>query len=501
MMPKPKMGPAVGAFAMLASVVGLSCKEGVIGHEGRVNSVAAAETVAVMIGSAGQDSSLAQIILATDQAIQAIGLCAAASGSNEACSPSSTGFLAGAPAQNSQTGTDRNLFQVSTPITLDATKVYTVIDVRSLQILRKFRFKSAVQQQTINADPLTAGLSLLNEETLRKELTHFASDGFNGRLAGTPDNEKAAQYIVDQLKAHSIEPARPGQYLQPFKVTVGPAKGQTTSNIVAVLPGQHPTLKDEYIVIGAHMDHAGTLTRGYTCSAGAAGSNQICNGADDNGSGTVALLNAAKALGATRQSLHRTIILIWFSGEEEGLLGSYHYVRSDPIFPLAKTVYMVNIDMVGYMNTNGNNLAALGGGTSPTGAKILGEIGAKQTQRKIKVTAQAGGGSDHVPFMAKGIPGVFLHTGVSNNRNYHRTSDTPDKIDYSGMLMATQVTFELGLRASQDPGLSRSSFNLVDYRAPLVTEEEMAQSCHHLMKNPFIQEALDFTDSNSGRAH
>jgi Zn-dependent M28 family amino/carboxypeptidase len=212
----------------------------------------------------------------------------------------------------------------------------------------------------------------------------------------------------------------------------------------------------------------------------------------------VSVLNVAKALASIRGSLKRSVVIMWFSGEEEGLLGSKYYVNNSPIIPLNKTVYMINLDMVGYMKSNGNTLAALGGGTSEVGERLLKEIGTKYQDRKISVTARAGGGSDHVPFMAKGIPGVFLHTGVSNNKSYHRTSDTAEKVDYAGMEMAAKVAFELTERVANEASLS-DSLTLTDVRAPFVTEEEMQQTCHHLMQNPFVEEALDFSLGNDGR--
>jgi Zn-dependent M28 family amino/carboxypeptidase len=265
---------------------------------------------------------------------------------------------------------------------------------------------------------------------------------------------------------------------------------------LAVLEGNDPVLKNEYVVIGAHLDHAGTMQRGYTCSFGA-GNDPICNGADDNASGSITVLNQAKALAAVRGSLKRSVIFMWFSGEEEGLLGSAHYVRN-PVVPLAKTVYMINVDMVGYLRTNNATLLALGGGTSNSGKRIIQAAAARYPEIKVRISDNAGGGSDHVNFMGRGIPGVFFHTGVSNNPNYHKTSDSPDKIDYDGMFVANKVIFETVLevaRASSTKdgegmslaGEAGDGFSGGENRPPLVTPEEMAQTCHHLMQNPYTR--------------
>ena len=353
--------------------------------------------------------------------------------------------------------------------------------------------QAAFQFANTNVDPIEAGLALIQESILREELTFLASDDHKGRLSASPENEKVADWLIEELRKIEIGPLGGSEYRQRFTMNVGPTSGSSTANIIGVLPGTDPNLREEYIVVGAHMDHAGTLGRGYTCSNG--GENQICNGADDNGSGTIAVLNIARALAKVRSSLKRSIIIMWFSGEEEGLIGSKHYV-ANPIVPLNKTVYMMNLDMVGYMRSYGG-LAALGGGTSARGQSILQELNQKYSDVSIRISQQPGGGSDHAPFMNRGIPGVFLHTGVQNNTNYHKTSDTPDKIDYPGMLAATKIGFETLVKLASD------TQEVADYsltgRQPFVSEEELQQSCHHLIQNPFAEDigfSLDFRYGN-----
>ncbi len=333
------------------------------------------------------------------------------------------------------------------------------------------------------ADVRVQAQALPTAESMRRELELISHDSLKGRLTGTEENDRVADWIISQLQRMGVGPAKDGDFRQRFTNTVGPTSGQTTSNIIGIIEGSDPVLKNEFIVIGAHMDHAGTLQKGYTCSRGAAG-DDICNGADDNGSGTITVLNVARALAATRQTLKRSVIVIWFSGEEEGLLGSWHYVKN-PVRPLNKTVYMINIDMVGWMRTNDNSLLALGGGSSPVGKSILEQIARVQSSAPIKISERAGGGSDHVPFMSKGIPGVFFHTGVSNNPHYHKTTDSAEKIDYNGMRFAFRVAYETVWRMAEAP---TATLSLTKNREPLVTEEEMLQSCHHLIKNPFAQQ-------------
>ena len=320
-------------------------------------------------------------LLSTDTNQSEVGVCAFSDSTMTTCKSGQANFN---KAEKTSSGEGRNFFKVS-GVNIDTENSYQIVNAATGEALGRIKFVPAGE-----VDPVAIGLAQINEDSMRRDLQKFSSDDMNGRLAGTEDTEKAASMIVSELKALGINPARGNDYLQPFTLSVGPMTGKKTSNIVAMLPGQDPALKDEYIVIGAHMDHAGTLSRGYTCSKGVAGSNSICNGADDNGSGTIAVLHVAKALASVRHSLKRSVIIMWFSGEEEGLLGSYYYVGKDPIAPIAKTIYMINMDMVGYMKSNGNQLAALGGGTSDAGQKILEAIGQKYQDRKIKITEKAG---------------------------------------------------------------------------------------------------------------
>lgn len=342
-------------------------------------------------------------------------------------------------------------------------------------------------------DPLEHGLATIDVNKMREELSFITKDEYNGRLSGTPGNVQVVDYIINHLKELGVQSAQTGNYRQTFTIKNGPTKGKETSNIVALFPGNDPVLKNEYVVIGAHVDHAGTLDLGYTCSSGGGG-DKICNGADDNGSGTISVLNITKALASVRTHLKRSVVVMWFSGEELGLEGSWHYVRN-PIFPLEKTVYMINLDMVGYMKSYGNKIAALGSGTSDRGEAILKVIQDRYPNREIEFSERAGGGSDHVPFMQEGIPGVFFHTGVSNNPNYHRTSDAPEKIDYEGMHIAAKMAFEQVFTVANDADISSTKFTLLGKREPLITPEEAKQSCHHLILNPYVDKITKFMDN------
>jgi hypothetical protein len=372
----------------------------------------------------------------------------------------------------------RFIYRPTTAPNLSTFQDYLLVNKTGAQMLR-FRLRVPGSNDT-----LEQVLGRITVKTLQDELMFLTQDKFNGRLAGTPENDQLADFLIDELKKLNIAPVF-GEYRQKFRMTVGPTSGTMSSNIVGLIEGSDPKLKNEYVVIGAHMDHTGTLEKGYTCGQGTSG-DRICNGADDNGSGTIALLNVAKSLASVRSSLKRSVFIMWFSGEEEGLLGSRHYV-ANPAVPLAKHVFMINLDMVGYAKTFGNAIAAIGTSTSPWADSTARAISKRYPNYKMKFTDKVEGGSDHAPFMNKGIPGVFYHTGVSNNPNYHRTSDHVEKIDFDGMLAASKIALETVVAAGSAPELSRpNGFNLSDPALKYVSDAEAAKGCHYLTDYKYV---------------
>lgn len=207
-------------------------------------------------------------------------------------------------------------------------------------------------------------------------------------------------------------------------------------NVIALLPGTGPH-KDEYVVVGAHYDHLGY---------GGAGSlapslHAIHHGADDNGSGTTAVLTLARRYGLATEKPDRSIIFMSFSAEEEGLIGSNYFV-SHPLVPLSSIAYMLNLDMVGRMK---NSVLQHGGeGTADTLQPILDQAFAGSGFTPKSFGKGGIGPSDHASFAKKQIPVIFLFTGL--HTDYHRPTDTADKINYPGLIGATDVADKI-LRA------------------------------------------------------
>ena len=224
-------------------------------------------------------------------------------------------------------------------------------------------------------------------------------------------------------------------------------------NVVGVLPGSDPKLKNETIVIGAHYDHLGMGGEGSGSLSARPG---IHHGADDNASGVAGLLELARMLTSQNPKPRRTIVFIAFSGEEEGLIGSSYYVNH-PILPLQNTVAMINMDMIGRLKEK--KLIVGGVGTAQEWRKLIeaqnimqsmavtksdhpefplvvptaSQVGISSDPAKrfqITLNEDGYGPSDHSSFYAKQIPVLFFWTG--NHEDYHKPSDTADKINYEG---------------------------------------------------------------------
>lgn len=195
-----------------------------------------------------------------------------------------------------------------------------------------------------------------------------------------------------------------------------------TANIIGLVEGTDPKLKDEYIVIGAHMDHLGWGLQGGSMYTGKLPA--IHYGADDNASGTAGMLELAHYFAANPPK--RSLIFIAFSGEELGLLGSAYYTNH-PIIPLEKTVAMLNMDMIGRLRDD--VLSVSGVDTSPVWRPLLEEL---NREAGFKMTYSGGGfgGSDHTSFFVKKIPVLFFFTGM--HPEYHTPADKPETINAPG---------------------------------------------------------------------
>src|SRR5579864_2186835 len=210
----------------------------------------------------------------------------------------------------------------------------------------------------------------------------------------------------------------------------------TVNNVLAWLPGQ----TDEYVIIGAHYDHLG---RGNFDSLAPSQIGQIHPGADDNASGTAGVLELARLLAPERGKLKRSILFMDFAGEELGLLGSAEWVK-EPTRPLAKAVAMINMDMIGRIK---DDKVYIGGvGTGSTFRTVLDQA---QKEAPFKIEYSAGGysSSDHTSFVTKKIPVLFFFSGLHSD--YHKPSDTWDKINGAGAVTLLKLVAEVTSRLDE----------------------------------------------------
>jgi hypothetical protein len=207
--------------------------------------------------------------------------------------------------------------------------------------------------------------------------------------------------------------------------------GPRVKNIIGYLPGSGP-LANEIVVIGAHYDHLGY--GGFGSLAGKLKEPAIHHGADDNGSGTTVMIELGRQFAAMPNRQGRKLVFMAFSGEESGLLGSAFYCKN-PLFPLADTIAMINLDMVGRLRqdatTKKDKLIVYGTGSSK-GFNALVDSLNKNFEFQFQKTATGMGPSDQQSFYLKNIPVLFFFTDT--HADYHRPSDTVDKINFAGMV-------------------------------------------------------------------
>lgn len=218
------------------------------------------------------------------------------------------------------------------------------------------------------------------------------------------------------------------KYFQPFiarsaaAAHAGLPSELPTQNVVAVLRGSDASLAGEYIVVGAHFDHLG---RSGASALDPDSAEAIRNGADDNASGTAAVMELARLL--SRHPPRRSVIFVTFSGEELGLLGSQRFVEQSPV-PVERIVAMLNFDMVGRLR--GDRVIVYGVETA-TEMRALVDSAAAGTGLEVRGVGDGFGPSDHSSFYAKGIP--VLHFFTDLHEDYHRATDDADKVSAAGV--------------------------------------------------------------------
>jgi hypothetical protein len=267
---------------------------------------------------------------------------------------------------------------------------------------------------------------------------------------------KSSGQTLKSLQAKIAETKKPASFLLPdtrAEVIIKVNKDTvTSSNVVGYIEGSDPVLKDECVIYTAHYDHSGFD-----------GSGNILNGANDNASGSIGLLNVAKAFSTLDKKPLRSIVFLWTTGEEEGLHGSSYYV-DHPLFPLDKTVANINFDMIGRSRMSSDVGASLTGEMDITGPDTIKIVSARESTAFLNYAKESCtenglypidegkgthfSGSDHYHFFRKGIPALFFFTGL--HHDYHQKTDDFEFIDFDKLINVSKAGFLTGYRVANE---------------------------------------------------
>ena len=285
---------------------------------------------------------------------------------------------------------------------------------------------------------LDANAQNIDRKVLLNDIELLSSDKYEGRKTGSRGNFMAAEYIINRFKENGLE-AYNKDFKHPFTFKNRRNEEINGVNLIGYIKGR----SDQVIVISAHYDHVGIKN------------GEIYNGADDDGSGTVALLEIAQAFAQAKKEGHgpkRSILFLHVTGEEHGLHGSRFY-SENPLFPLANTVADVNIDMIGRRDeahANSNNYVYIIGSDylSSDLYTICEETNKKHIHLDLDYTYNDRKDpnrfyyrSDHYNFAKNGIPSVFLFNGT--HADYHKATDEVEKIEFDALAKRTRYAFAI----------------------------------------------------------
>jgi len=282
--------------------------------------------------------------------------------------------------------------------------------------------------------------NLISADSLKKHVYFLASDSLKGRGLGTPEGLISAKYIANYFQEFGVKPLT-DSYLNAFYYNIGQTVVQG-NNVIGIIEGADPVLKNEYILLGAHYDHVAFRFKN--------NEKVIYNGADDNATGTAAVIELGRKLFENKDQLKRSIILVAFDGEESGLVGSYKFVH-DAKIPMEQVRLMMSIDMIGkYDRSNSLIMGAMG--TLISGNEVLKQV-AQSHNIKIKETGKkVSNRTDSKPFGLEAIPALHVTSGII--QPYHKPEDDPSDIDYKGMEKITNLLYDLTVELANKPELN-----------------------------------------------
>ncbi len=324
-----------------------------------------------------------------------------------------------------------------------------------LNIVLLFLFISNIYSQT---DLSVKYSKSITSKELKELLYVYSSDYFEGRDTGEKGQKIAVDFLRNYYQKQDIDAAiNTENYFQKMILNIR-GNDVKTENVVAIIPGAE--IPEEYIVISAHLDHVGVKN------------GQIYNGADDDGSGNVAMLEIAEAFQMAVNENNRpkrSIIFLHVTGEEKGLLGSRYYTEN-PLYPLENTVANLNIDMIGRLdpkrvNKDPNYIYLIG---SDKLSNELHEVSERINRTYINLildyTFNADNDpnrfyyrSDHYNFAKNNIPVIFYFNGT--HEDYHQPTDTADKINYDILQKRTKLIFHTAWELANMPNRIKLNLN------------------------------------------
>jgi hypothetical protein len=350
----------------------------------------------------------------------------------------------------------------------------------SYRLLTPLAVAAAALAHPLGAQTVVDPVSLLND------VRYLSGDSLGGRLIGSAGADSAAAYLARRFKQSGLRPSPQG-WFQPFSVSpTAPAAvhagigGVVGKNVIGVLPGKDASLRNEIVIVGAHYDHLGP---GQFGSLDPDSTGQVHNGADDNASGSSALIHIARKLRQVPPA--RTVVFIAFSGEEAGLLGSDYYVKN-PIFPLARTYAMVNMDMVGRLRND--RLLVYGVSTAKELPGLLDSLNS-EAHFDLKASGDGWGRSDQSSFYGAGLP--VLHIFTDLHEDYHRTTDDWEKINADGLAKVADFTASV-VRALAN---RREPLTFVNVPPPALTASSTSSSSGY---GAYLGTVPDMSDNPGG---
>ncbi|MBY0435183.1 MAG: M20/M25/M40 family metallo-hydrolase, partial [Cyclobacteriaceae bacterium] len=283
-------------------------------------------------------------------------------------------------------------------------------------------------------------------KNIQRHIKVLASDSLEGRGTGTAGEKLALTYIQTQFTKIGLSSKGDGKlFTQKFAFKSGVhgtgAEG-TAYNVIGFLDNQATNT----IIIGAHYDHLGLGQEGNSLEANP--QNKIHNGADDNASGVAGVIELARYFKSNGVKEKNNLLFICFSGEELGLYGS-KYFTEHPTIDLTRADFMINMDMIGRLDTK-NGLAVSGSGTSSVWETLLKKL--STTEVPIKTDSSGMGPSDHTSFYLKNIPVLHFFTG--SHSDYHKPSDDFEKINYDGEAKVLAIIIKVIEALDSEPKLA-----------------------------------------------